>query len=175
MKRQVFTLIGTILTATLFAQNPTSRIVLAKGQKMVVTTTVAITSSNMGVEALVNTTSENTLEVKQATDKDYTISSTLTKMKLSMDAPGNTTSYDSEKKEDQETEMGKSMSEKLNKPTDITISNTTGAALSSPKPEKKKESDDVNPGMGLLNMLGESGSDEAVARKRKVSGEFSLF
>ena len=173
MKKQIFTLIGAVFTVALFAQNPTAKIVLAKDQKILVSTTVTITSSSMGMDATSNSTSENALEVKQVTDKNYTISSALTKLKFNMDSPAGANSYDSEKKEDQETEIGKSMSEKLNKLTDVTIDNISGTPLNSPKPQPKKEDqDDANPMSSLLGMLGESGSgsDEAV-----VSGAFQLI
>ena len=157
-------------SVALFAQDPASKIVLAKGQKIMVTTTVAISSSNMGMNADVNSRNENMLEVKQVTDKESTITSTLTKMKMDVDAPGNSTSYDSEKKEDQETEMGKSMSEKLNKATDITVDNTTGAVVNAPKAAQKKDGDNASPGMDMLSMLGDSGSDDVV-----VSGAFQVI
>jgi len=126
----------------------------------------------MGMDATSSSTSENALEVKEVTDKNYTISSVLTKIKLSMDSPGGATSYDSEKKEDQNTDMGKSMSEKLNKLTDVTIDNTTGVPLSSPKPQPKKDDEsDANPMSSVLNMLGDGGgSDESV-----VAGAFQLI
>jgi len=171
MKRQIFTLIGTLVTVTLFAQVPASKISLHKGQKIVVTTSVSIASNSMGLDATSNSTSENLLEVKQATDKDYTISSILTKVKFSMEAPGSSTSYDSEKKSDQESETGKGMSEKLNKPVDVTIDNTSGSAINSPKPQGKKEdATDANPMTSLFNMLGENSSDDIV-----VSGAFQLI
>ena len=171
MTRQIFTLIGTLLTVALFAQNPTTKVLLSKGQKIVVTTAVTITSSmGPGLETNLSSVNENLLEVKNIADKNSTISSTLTKLKLSMEMPGNTSSYDSEKKEDQNSEMGKGMSEKLNKVTDVTIDNANGIALPATKPEPKKDADEANPMQGMMNMLGESASDEAV-----VSGSFQLI
>ena len=56
MKRQIFTLIGILFTVTLFAQDPTSKIVLNKGQKIQVSTTVTIESTAMGMDATNNST-----------------------------------------------------------------------------------------------------------------------
>jgi len=171
MKRPIFTLIGTLLTVALFAQKPATKIVLAKGQKIVVTTTVSIVSNSMGMDGNTNSSTENSMEVRLATDKDYTISSKLTKIKFSTEGPGMTTSYDSEKKEDQETEMGKSMSEKLNKINDVIIDNTSGVPLNDPKPQPKKDEEaDASPMASLFNMVGENGSDEAL-----VAGAFQLI
>ena len=171
MKRQIFTLIGILFTVTLFAQDPTSKIVLSKGQKIQVSTTVTIESTAMGMDATNNSTTENLLEVKDATDKNYTVSNTLTKVKISMNAPGNTTSFDSEKKEDLESETGKSIAEKLNKPVDILIDNTSGAALTSLKPKlKKDDAPEANPMAGLFALLGENSSDDIV-----VTGAFQLI
>jgi len=170
MKRPIFTLIGTLLTVALFAQKPATKIVLAKGQKIVATTTVSIVSNSMGMDGTTNSSTENSMEVKLATGKDYTISNKLTKIKFSTEGPGMTTSYDSEKKEDQETEMGKSMSEKLNKLSDVIIDDS-GVPLNDPKPQPKKDEEaDASPMASLFKMVGENGSDEAI-----VSGAFQLI
>ncbi len=171
MKKQIFTLIGLSSSLALFAQTPASKVVLSKGQKIVVTTTVSIVSSMApGMEANVTSVNENLLEVKNTADKNSTISSTLTKVKLNMEMPGNTNSYDSEKKEDQNTEIGKGMSERLNKVTDITIDNASGTALTTTKPAPKKDIDEANPMQNMMNMFGDTGSDEGV-----VSGAFQLI
>lgn len=170
MKKQLFTLIALICGNLLFAQTPTNKILLKNGQKIRVTTTMTINSSlAAGMDANTSSSTENQMEVKQTTEKDYTISNTLTKMKYSADMVGQSSSYDSEKKEDQNTEMGQSMSEKLNKPTDIKLDSKTGEAIST-QPAPKKEVASDNAMMNLLSKMGENAGDEAV-----VGGAFELI
>ena len=171
MKRVFLTLMGISLTMVLVAQTPGSRIVLSRGQKILVTTTVFI-NTNMapGMEATSSSTSENSLEVKQATDKFYILNSILTKLKLNAEMPGNSTAYDSEKKGDNDSEIGKSLSEKLNKVTEITIDNATGKALNTIKSDPKIGMDESNPMQSMMQMFGDNSSDEAI-----VSGAFQLI
>ena len=135
MKKQFFTLAGIFFAGSLLAQTPATKVILNKGQKIVVQTTVSIeTNMAPGMDATSNSTSENILVVKEATEKNYTVSSSLTKLKLNMEMMGRSNSYDSEKKEDQDTEIGKGLGEKLNKTSDIIIDNNTGNAIVTKKP-----------------------------------------
>jgi hypothetical protein len=123
-----------------------------------------------GMDALTATTNENLMEVKNTSDKDYTISNTLTKMTYSMDMLGQSKSYDSEKKEDRESETGKSLGEKLNKLVEVTVDRSTGAALSSGSVAKKEDGTSSNAMMDLISKMGENSTDEAV-----VGGAFVLI
>ncbi len=176
MKKTCFTLLAVFATGLMFAQKSTTKpalsgkILLSKGQKIVVNTILAVESSlSPGMDVSNNTTSENVLEVKNSTDKNYTISNTLTKLKVNIDMLGQNTSYDSDKKEDQGTDIGKSFADKLNKPSDVIIDNATGIAATVNKAEEKKGIDEGNPMQGLLQMFGDNG-DDAI-----VSGAFQLI
>ena len=136
-----------LVTALLHAQTQVTKTVvpnkisLTIGQKITVQSSISIESSLApGMDVTNNSTSENILEVKSSTDKNYTIGSTLTKIKVNMDMMGQATTYDSEKKEDQESEMGKAFAEKLNKPTDVILDINTGKASVEKKIEEKKKS-----------------------------------
>lgn len=176
MKKFILILLGICSISLLHAQSQASRpvlvnkIILTNGQKIIVQNSVSIESSmSPGMDVTSSTTSENTLEVKNATEKNYTISNSLTKVKLNMEMMGQSNSYDSEKKEDQNTEIGKSFAAKLNKPSDVVIDNSTGLVLSAKKPEKKTQADEGNPMQGLLQMFGET-NDDAI-----VTGAFELI
>ena len=103
MKKIIITLSGIFLTCLVFSQtstvlSPSAKIKLSNGQKIVVKSIVAIEASlGMGMEITSNSTTENALDVKNSTDKNYTISNTLTKLKVNMNAMGQPTNYDSEK------------------------------------------------------------------------------
>lgn len=147
-----------------------NKISLTIGQKITVQSSISIESSLApGMDVTNNSTSENILEVKSSTDKNYTIGSTLTKIKVNMDMMGQATTYDSEKKEDQESEMGKAFAEKLNKPTDVILDINTGKASVEKKIEEKKNPVDGDPMQGLLKIMGDNGGDDAV-----VTGAFEI-
>lgn len=176
MKKNIFLLSGLFISGLVFSQSsssvssPLSKINLTKGQKIVVESNTSIEANlGMGMELTSNSSSENTLNVKNSTDKNYTISNTLTKLKVNMNMMGQPTNYDSEKKEDNNADIAKTFDDKLNKPVDIVIDNSTGIALSDTKKTKNKDTDEENPMQGLLNMFAES-TDDAV-----VSGAFELI
>jgi hypothetical protein len=175
MKKIILTLTGLLATALVFSQTgvvsslPTGKIVLANGQKIFVESSVTIEANlSPGMDMNNKTSSFNTLEVKTTTDSSYTISNTVTKLKLDMDMMGQSSSYDSDKKEDQESEIGKSFADKINKSQDVIIGKNTGKSLQDKKNTKK--ADDVsNPADGLLGMFAQSTDDAA------VSGAFELI
>src|SRR6476660_8001351 len=88
------------------AQKSDGKIVLNKGQKFKVTTTSSQEADmGMGMEMKNFTTSTNDFVVLNADDKNYTMTSTLTGLKLSMDFMGQQNNYDSDKKEDSASEI----------------------------------------------------------------------
>jgi len=176
MKKITVTLLGILSTTLIFCQPAvtrpavTSKIILTNGQKIIVESNITLEANlSMGMELSSNSSSENTLDVKTSTSKNYIISSTLTKVKVNMNMMGQPTSYDSEKKEESSSDIAKTFDEKLNKPVDVTIDNTTGIAVIDDKKEKKADTDEENPMSGLLNMFAES-TDDAI-----VSGAFELI
>jgi len=176
MKKIIILLTGLIISFQAFSQPisntivPAGKIKLSNGQKIIVESNLAIEANlGMGMEITSNSTSENTLDVKNSTDKIYTISNTLTKLNVNMNMMGQPSNYNSENKEDNNAEMGKVFDDKLNKPVDILIDNSTGLAILDEKKKKNEKADEENPLQGLMNMFAES-TDDAV-----VSGAFGLI
>lgn len=177
MKKVVFLLPVILVSILLYAQpqanksSSTNKISISIGQKIIVENTISMESSmSPGMDITNSTTSENLLEVKNNTDNNYTLSNSLTKIKVNMSMMGQASTYDSEKKEDQDSEIGKAFAGKLNKPTDIILDINTGKAIPAKQPEKKKEVEEGNPMQGLLQMLGDNGGDDAI-----VAGAFELI
>src|SRR5437868_4841708 len=170
MKTTLIALASMFFAVAAYAQNPTEKIVLNKGQKITATTSMSVTNEMMGMNTSTSSVTENLLEVKNVTDKDYTIANTLTRVKMNIEMPGNNTSYDSEKKEDQTSEMGQSMADKLNKTTELNIDNRSGRILNPSKSPEKKPTDQNNPMQGVMQMFGVNWSDEMV-----ISGAFQLI
>ena len=178
MRKIVFIFPGIFaLTATLAQPNSgkpvfANKILLTAGQKIIVQSSISTESSlSPGMDASNSSSSENTLVVKNVSEKSYTISNSLTKMKVNMTMAGNVTSYDSEKKEDQETDMGKAFANKINKSGDVILDFNSGRATSGqPITVTKKVEAEENPMQGMLEVLGEAGGDEAL-----VEGAFELI
>lgn len=178
MKKIVFILSAVLTLHTVLAQPKPDKTVLADkiiltvGQKIFIQNSMSIESSmSPGMDMSSSTITENTLEVKSISDQNYTLSSTLTKMKMSMNMPGNSPSYDSEKKEDQDSEIGKSMGDKLNKPVDLILDRNTGRVTNTQKKTVDKSGNNgENPMQGMMQFMGDAGGDEAI-----VEGAFELI
>ena len=168
MKRIYTVFIGLLITGIAFSQP--LKIKLANGQKIVVESTTEIEASlTMGMELKSNSITINTLGVKNSTDKNYTISNTLTKLKVNMNMMGQANDYDSENKEGNNADMAKIFDERLNKPVDIDIDNTTGVAIMDKKKIAKKDADESNPADDLMKIFSDN-SDDAI-----VSGAFEMI
>jgi len=137
-----------------FAQN-TEKIALKKGQKFMqqISGNVVISQQVMGqsIDSKIDMASVNTIEVKDIKDTGYSLTYTITKLKMNMSAMGQDMNYDSDKKDNDST-MGKSMSKLLNNPKNVDIdlmgkvTNTT-----------KDTNDTISDGdmmAGLQSMLG---------------------
>jgi hypothetical protein len=176
MKKIIFTVAGLFITAVIFSQSLSAttsapgKIKLVNGQKIMVETKLIIEAGlGMGMELNSTSTNQNLLEVKNSTAGNYTISNTLTKMKLDMNMMGQPTSYDSEKKGSNSDDMAKIFDERMNKPTDIIIDNKTGLAITENKKVKKADTENANPADDLMKMFGDI-SDDAV-----VSAAFEMI
>ena len=168
MKNIYIPLLCLFITGSSFGQS--ARIKLSNGQKIVVENTTDIQASlAMGMELNSNSIATNTLEVKNSTEKGYTISNALSKMKVNMNMMGQPNNYDSENKEGNNAEMAKIFDSRLNNPVDVVVDNTTGAALPGKKKIKKDDTEEANPADDLLAMFTDN-SDDAI-----VSGAFEII
>jgi Family of unknown function (DUF6263) len=90
------------------------------GQKFQTESTVKSTTSmemmgqQMDIKADVTVVRQ--LEIKDKKDKTYNVASTITRMATEMDMMGQNINYDSDKKEDSASDMGKLLKEKINVP-----------------------------------------------------------
>jgi Family of unknown function (DUF6263) len=175
MKRIFISLTLLIIAGLSFAQTP-DKIKLSNGQKITIETTIDIQANlAMGMGLTSNSATVNALEVKNSNAQNYVISNTLTKLKMTstntMGQPGG--NYDSENKAGNDEQMAKIFEDKINKPVDVTLDNTTGlAAVAAKKKEKKVDTDgeDANPMADMMKMFSDNGSDDAV-----VSGAFVVI
>jgi len=156
-----------------FAQK-TGKLALSKGQKFLqeINGNVLITQSVMGqsIESKIDMASVNTIEVKDIKDTGYSLTYTITKLKMNMSAMGQDMNYDSDKKDNDST-MGKGMSKLLNNPKKVDIDlmgKVTNAA---------KDTNDTNTDgdmmSGLQSMLGNPDAFLIIPSKVKVGYSWS--
>ena len=149
-----------------FAQNPTQKIIVEKGQvkNSQDSMTVHISQDLMGqsVEFNISNITTNVLEIKNIADNKTTVTATLTNVKSSFEGMGKSETYNSDKPEDKNSEMAKAYADKLNKPIDYVI-DSKGKDISPEKPVVAKEGDDSNPLAGMMNMAGSAGNPAEIA------------
>lgn len=137
------------LNCIVFAQND-GNINLKKGDKFIIESkAVAVTSQSLmgqSMESNINTSSVYNIEVKNVKDNGYDLNNTFTKLKLDMSAMGQNINFDSDKKEDMDGEIGKSMKDILNKPMDV-LMDRSGKIILDKKQDTASKEDMTNPAM----------------------------
>lgn len=123
MNKQFFSTL--VMAIAIFATASAQKINIAKGQKMENLVVLKMKMNvDLGGQQLENDAENKTtsvIEVKEASDKGYTLSSTLKRATFNMSAMGMERSFDSDKPEDLDGEMGGPFKDKINKSTDIQI------------------------------------------------------
>lgn len=156
--KTVLLLLSITFSLNAVAQKNESKVVLIKGQKIVVKTTASQEADmGMGMEMKNFTSSQNSLLVLDATDSNYILTTTLTGMKISMDMMGQNTTYDSDKKEDSASEIGKSM-KNLNVPDTVTLNKYT-AVVTYNKKAALDPTEEANPMQGMFESLQNTGEN----------------
>ncbi len=171
--KKIFLFIAMFSTLHSFAQKD-KKINLEKGQKItVVSTSNSDTDMGMGIKMESDYTNTYVLNVIAVDDKNYTISNTTTKMKIQMDIMGQSQSYDSEKPEDKDSDLGKDMSPTLNLPDTALVDKTSGAIVKNKKdsPERPVKGDAQDPFEGLMGGVMIRGFESNVV----LEGAFFIF
>ena len=172
--KKTFLFLAILSTACSYAQKD-SKIILNKGQKItIVSSSNSNTDMPMGMTMKTDNTTTNVLSVIDADDKNYSITNTITKLKMTMDMMGESTNYDSEKPEDKNSDMGKAMSEKLNVADTVSVDKKNGKMATSAKkpvsPEREDKGGDSNPFEGILSSMGGDRAADAI-----VEGTFFIL
>jgi hypothetical protein len=122
-------------------------------------TTINMDMGAAGGEMKIESASTFVVNVSGADENNYKAESTITKMKMSQEGGGQSTSYDSDNKADS-SEMAQEIGKGLNKPAAILIDKKTGAVKDS-SPEKVK--DDEESGNPFAALMGGAKSPADVA------------
>ena len=152
----------TLLSAALSAQTTSGKLSLSKGQKLQIDNSIkSVINQEMAgqsIEITIDANLVHNVEVKDKKDKSYVLASTLTRLTTNGSAMGQTMSFDSDKKEDLETETGKAMKDQINVPKQIEM-NESAEVINGVKAEKK-----VASGGQLMDMVSNvtgGGNDES--------------
>lgn len=138
----------------LYAQNALQ---LKKDQVITVTSVTSMDADmGMGMQMKNNSNSVNKLVVIGEDDKNFLLTNTLTSIRLTLDAMGQQTDYDSDKAEDRNSEMGKAVGERLNKTDSIQIDKKSGSLILSYKDNNSISQDPPNPMQGIMDAMGSS-------------------
>jgi hypothetical protein len=155
-------LISALIATTSFAQNPTGKIILNKGEKLLITmvTIGAVTMDMMGqsMETLSQSSISSILEAKDITTAGYMISNTINKVK--MNTKGGMVpaiDFDSDKKEDMNSEIGKNMKDKFE--PEISEITFTGRAIE--KNAGKNDDDLAKVFQNMISGISDNGSTSA--------------
>ncbi len=144
------------------AQTSTGKLSLTKGQKLQVDNTVkSVTNMELmgqSMEITSDVAMNKQIEVKDKKDTSYIISSIITKMTTTGNAMGQSFSFDSDKKEDYDTEIGKAMKGQINVAKEIEL-NHKGTATNVKK-DTAAGAEAGNPMMDMMKSMG-GGKDDA--------------
>jgi hypothetical protein len=166
LKKSSLLLVATVISFSIVsnAQIATGKLLLNKGQKMQINNTVkSVTSMELmgqSMEMTSDAAMTNQVEVKDKTNEAYTVTNTLIKLATSGSAMGQDYSFDSDKKEDLETEMGKVLKNQINVTKEMEF-NTTGKLGTVKKTEGLAPAEKGNPMIDMMKNMSGGGNDES--------------
>lgn len=171
MKKIAAFITSLVIASFLMAQTSTTAISLSKAQKISVTSDVTIDADfGMGMQMSSVSATTNSLQVKESDTNKYTISNSLTKLKINMNMMGQNNMYDSDNKQGNNEEMAKIFDDRMNKVTDVMIDKTTGNVIAQKQTDTKNGDEDAsNISENMMNMFSNN-TDEAV-----VAGAFEIL
>ncbi len=140
-----------LLSITAQAQTATGKLLLSKGQKIQVDNNIksVISQEMMGqaIEITIDANLIHQLEVKDKKSNSYLLSSTLTKLSTNGNAMGQEMKFDSDKKEDLDSETGKALKDQLNVTMEVEL-NENAVVINGVKKDPK-----VSAGGQLMDMV----------------------
>ncbi len=154
--KKIVVIFLSVISFAAFAQTPTGKIVVKKGQHfMVESNSDGVSKLDMmgqSMEMKIGSTAKLTAEIKDSKDNKYTITQTLTGIKSTFSGMGQEKTFDSDKKEDLDGEAGALYKDKLNVPKDIVITND-GKSIAAADTSKSDKKQDANPMSEIMDMM----------------------
>jgi hypothetical protein len=145
-----------------FAQG--QNIKLENGKKIAQNTTsiIEMEMTAMGQQMKINSSTTNVITITGAEANNYKATNAITKITMTQEGMGQNVSFDSDKKEDVESEMGKEMGKTLNKSVEVTIDKGSGKATETNKKTEEK-TEDKNPFADLMGGAANNSSEALVS------------
>ncbi len=142
------------------AQNVTKKVSLVKGQQyeLVSLVNMNISQEMMGqvMEMKMESTTNNVVEVKEASKNSYVVANTMKRMQMNMTGVQEA-KFDSDKKEDMDSQMGEALKDKIGKTSELVLN---GQGIITEVRNKPAKDDEAAAGGMMGNMLGQDGSEE---------------
>jgi hypothetical protein len=126
------------------------KIAVKKGQQLETTATTKMSMEVMGQNMDNLSTLTSSVEVKDITDSSYIFSNTVKRMTIKINGMGQDISFDSDKKEDMDGQMGQALKEQIGAIQEIQVSKQ-GKVIST------KQTADKKPGPDMASMMSMSG------------------
>ena len=145
-------------SVTAGAQNVSKKVSLAKGQQyeQVSLVNMNISQEMMGqvMEMKMESTTNNVVEIKEASNNSYVVANTLKRMVMNMSGIQEV-KFDSDKKEDMDTQMGEALKDRIGKTSEVVLNGSGIITEVKNKPAKEAA------GAGMMgNMLGQDAGEE---------------
>lgn len=125
MKKISLLLASAVCLSTAITAQTTGTLKLTKGQKYVVENKLSTTSSTQvqgqAMESTADVATVYNIEVKDKTDNNINLSNTISNIKMNMSMMGQNITFDSDKKEDMDGNIGSTLKDFINQPKDIVI------------------------------------------------------
>jgi len=157
MKKFFISSLALTLTLGLAAQSYTPAVKLEAGKQYTVTT---ITKSSMTQEAMgqtmeipIDATNKATLTIKAASDKGYESTYITDRVQFAANMMGQDMNYDSDKKDDKDSPMGKTMNKLVGKETSFVVNGAGNIIKETIVKQTQEKSDEEGPDM-MTGMMG---------------------
>ena len=154
MLKNLFLCSISLLSLATFAQSPTGKIVVKKGQHFQIESKADgnVSQEMMGqsMAMTIGTNTQMTADIKDFKDNNYTITQKITHVKSSFNGMGQDKTFDSDKKEDMDGEAGAIYKDKINVAKDLVVTNEgkTIAAM-----DTANKTVDTNPMSAMMDMM----------------------
>ena len=157
MKKIFISSLALTLTLGLAAQSYTPAVKLEAGKQYTVTT---ITKSNMTQEAMgqtmeipIDATNKATLTIKELSNKGYESTYITDRVQFAANMMGQDMNYDSDKKDDKDSPMGKTMNKLVGKETSFVVNGAGNIIKETIVKQTQEKSDEEGPDM-MTGMMG---------------------
>lgn len=158
MKKIILFITVSLFSATgIFAQN-NGTLNLSKGQKYAVENKVTTTSTadmqGQSMETNADVTSTYAIEVNDVADNNYNMTNKIAAIKMNMSSMGQNMSFDSDKKEDMDGDVGSSLKSYINQPKAV-VMDKSGNIIIAKQTDSAKGNDASSQTAMILKQMGD--------------------